>query len=319
MSWASKLSDPYRIDHGKGFRLKDFDPASTGRFHSKEHAQELLDKGIADMRELQDKLYAQGKWALLIILQAMDAAGRVEVETEVHEIARARSLTHGELQSGRYVRIAVGDTGRGMDEATLERIFEPFFTTRSAGNGLGLATAREIVRAHDGAIKVRSAPGAGTRFEIWLPCISCIEPMPLQHSPGIVGRGVGETVLVFEADRARLLRHEEIPAALGYEPVGFTTAADATNACHAEPARFDAALICHHPGTTLALDFATTLHGVAAKMPIILVTPAASELDAPLLAASGISELVRHPLMSAELAATLSRSLAASVAPPLQS
>jgi PPK2 family polyphosphate:nucleotide phosphotransferase len=76
MSWASKLSNPYRIDHGKKFRLKDFDPASTGRFHSKEHAQELLDKGIASMRELQDKLYAQGQWALLIILQAMDAAGK---------------------------------------------------------------------------------------------------------------------------------------------------------------------------------------------------------------------------------------------------
>jgi PPK2 family polyphosphate:nucleotide phosphotransferase len=76
MSWASKLSDPYRIDHGKKFRLKDFDPASTGHFHSNEHAQELLDKGIADMRELQDKLYAQGQWALLIILQAMDAAGK---------------------------------------------------------------------------------------------------------------------------------------------------------------------------------------------------------------------------------------------------
>ena len=76
MSWASKLSDPYRIDHGKKFRLKDFDPASTGHFHSKEHAQELLDKGIASMRELQDKLYAQGQWALLIILQAMDAAGK---------------------------------------------------------------------------------------------------------------------------------------------------------------------------------------------------------------------------------------------------
>ena len=76
MSWASKLSDPYRIDHGKKFRLKDFDPASTGYFHSKEHAQELLDKGIADMRELQDKLYAQGNWGVLIILQAMDAAGK---------------------------------------------------------------------------------------------------------------------------------------------------------------------------------------------------------------------------------------------------
>jgi PPK2 family polyphosphate:nucleotide phosphotransferase len=76
MSWASKLSNPYRIEHGKKFRLKDFDPADTGHFHSKEHAQEMLDKGIADMRELQDKLYAQDRWAVLIILQALDAAGK---------------------------------------------------------------------------------------------------------------------------------------------------------------------------------------------------------------------------------------------------
>jgi CheY-like chemotaxis protein len=143
--------------------------------------------------------------------------------------------------------------------------------------------------------------------------------MPLQHSPGIVGRGVGETVLVFEADSTRLLRHEEILAALGYEPVGFTTPGDAANVCRAEPARFDAALICHQPGTMLALDLAASLHGIVANLPIILVTSSASELDAPLLAASGISELVRQPLMSAELAATLSRCLAGSVTPQLQS
>jgi PPK2 family polyphosphate:nucleotide phosphotransferase len=76
MSWASKLSDPYRIDHGRKFRLKDFDPADTGHFHSKEHVQELLDKGIAEMRELHGKLYAQSEWAVLIILQGIDAAGK---------------------------------------------------------------------------------------------------------------------------------------------------------------------------------------------------------------------------------------------------
>ena len=76
MSWASKLSDPYRVNHGKKFRLKDFDPASTAHIHSKEHAQELLDRGIAEMRDLHDKLYAQDRWAVLIILQGMDAAGK---------------------------------------------------------------------------------------------------------------------------------------------------------------------------------------------------------------------------------------------------
>jgi PPK2 family polyphosphate:nucleotide phosphotransferase len=76
MSWASKLSEPYRIDHGKDFRLKDFDPASTGHFRSKEQAQGLLEQGIYEMREQQDKLYAQRNWAVLIVLQAMDAAGK---------------------------------------------------------------------------------------------------------------------------------------------------------------------------------------------------------------------------------------------------
>lgn len=76
MSWASKLSKPYRIESGKGFRLKDFDPESTGHFRSKEHTQEMLDRGIKEMADLQDKLYAQDVWAVLLILQAMDAAGK---------------------------------------------------------------------------------------------------------------------------------------------------------------------------------------------------------------------------------------------------
>ena len=76
MSWASKFSHPYRIEHGKKFRLKGFDPASTAHIHSKQHGQELLAKGISEMADLQDKLYAQDRWAVLLIFQAMDAAGK---------------------------------------------------------------------------------------------------------------------------------------------------------------------------------------------------------------------------------------------------
>ena len=70
-------------------------------------------------------------------------------------------MEHGELSSGRHVVISVIDSGRGMDEMTRERIFEPFFSTRVGGNGLGLATVREIVLQHGGGLKVRSALGAG--------------------------------------------------------------------------------------------------------------------------------------------------------------
>jgi PPK2 family polyphosphate:nucleotide phosphotransferase len=76
MSWAKKLAKPYRIERGKDFRLKDFDPADTGKLDSKKHAHKLLEKGVAHMAELQAKLYAQDRWSLLLIFQAMDAAGK---------------------------------------------------------------------------------------------------------------------------------------------------------------------------------------------------------------------------------------------------
>jgi len=76
MSWANKFVKPYRVEHGKKFRLKDYDTADTAKLHSQERAQELLAKGVARMAELQDKLYAQNGWGLLLVFQAMDAAGK---------------------------------------------------------------------------------------------------------------------------------------------------------------------------------------------------------------------------------------------------
>ncbi len=73
---TGKLAHTFRIDDGKKFRLKGVDPADTGHWKSKEHAEEALVEGIARTAELQDRLYAQDNWALLLIFQAMDAAGK---------------------------------------------------------------------------------------------------------------------------------------------------------------------------------------------------------------------------------------------------
>ncbi len=73
---TDKLAKTYRVESGKKFRLKDFDPADTGHWRSKESATEALQEGIARTADLQDKLYAQDSWALLLIFQAMDAAGK---------------------------------------------------------------------------------------------------------------------------------------------------------------------------------------------------------------------------------------------------
>jgi PPK2 family polyphosphate:nucleotide phosphotransferase len=76
---SGKLVKPYRIEEGKHFRLRDHDPGYTGGVKSREEAEKLLAEGIAKLSELQDKLYAGDRWALLLIFQAMDAAGKDSV------------------------------------------------------------------------------------------------------------------------------------------------------------------------------------------------------------------------------------------------
>jgi PPK2 family polyphosphate:nucleotide phosphotransferase len=71
-----KLVRPFRIDDGKGFRLKDISPKDTRGIRSKQRALEQLQQGVDRLRELQDRLYAQDRWAVLLIFQAMDAAGK---------------------------------------------------------------------------------------------------------------------------------------------------------------------------------------------------------------------------------------------------
>jgi PPK2 family polyphosphate:nucleotide phosphotransferase len=76
MSMARRLAKPYRIDHGKRFRLKHVDPGETGGIESPDDARAWLQAGIELLSKMQEKLYAQDRWALLLIFQAMDAAGK---------------------------------------------------------------------------------------------------------------------------------------------------------------------------------------------------------------------------------------------------
>jgi signal transduction histidine kinase len=242
--------------------------------------------------------------------QAMPRGGSIRITAEQQDVAAFLPMSHGELAPGRYVCLAVIDSGPGFDESVAQRLFEPFFTTRLAGTGLGLTTVHEIVRDHDGAMNVQSKPGHGSRFEAWLPAV-------VADSTGVVGPamlplGRGETVLVVESERERLLYDEEMLAALGYEPVGFEHPADAIAACRSAPDRFDVILVSHASQTPVGLDLARSLHEVAPRQPMLLATASTIDVSVDALAEAGISELLRRPLVSTELAAALARCLRSS-------
>ncbi|HLK66847.1 MAG TPA: response regulator [Bryobacteraceae bacterium] len=108
-----------------------------------------------------------------------DASGFVYIRTGTKRLTEdfIRSELNGaEVAEGLYACLEVRDTGCGMDDATRERVFDPFFSTKFTGRGLGLAAVGGIVRGHKGAIQVRSTPGKGSTFVVYLPVAAVTAP-----------------------------------------------------------------------------------------------------------------------------------------------
>jgi len=112
-----------------------------------------------------------------LIVNASEAIGEEDgvIEVTTSRVTGGRDLAPDsamELSEGDYVRLQISDTGCGMTAEQKVRAFDPFFTTKFAGRGLGLAVVQGVVRAHQGAIHLVSAPGEGTEFQILLPSLA---------------------------------------------------------------------------------------------------------------------------------------------------
>jgi len=124
-----------------------------------------------------------------------DKIGTVFITTGVEDVDRdwlAQAVGADESAPGKFVSLEVHDTGCGMDDGTLAHIFDPFFTTKFTGRGLGLAAALGIVRGHKGALKVSSAPGMGSKFQVLFPAgdKTASELKPTARREKFAGRGV---------------------------------------------------------------------------------------------------------------------------------
>jgi len=137
---------------------------------------------------------------------AMPGGGRLTIATSNVVLGETETRGFADGSPGDFVRLAVSDTGLGMDERTITHIFEPFFTTKEQGKGtgLGLSTVYGIVRQSRGFVSVRSAPGQGSTFEIFLPRETAV-PAPVPAPAPAVERPrsgrPSETVLVVEDER----------------------------------------------------------------------------------------------------------------------
>jgi nitrogen-specific signal transduction histidine kinase len=133
---------------------------------------------------------------------AVERGGRIQIETTSAELDGEYARAHVEAMPGRYVMLAVSDTGTGIDPATMAHLFEPFFTTkeRGKGTGLGLATIHGIVKQSGGQIYVYSEPGRGATFKIYLPlAVAEAEAAPAEPAATPLRTG-SETILLLEDD-----------------------------------------------------------------------------------------------------------------------
>jgi PAS domain S-box-containing protein len=178
-----------------------------------------ISKKVALVFELEEKLPAVNadptqirQIVMNLITNASEAIGESEgtITVSTHLIKNAAMAINGDVvaaderPAGDCVCVAVRDTGCGMDAHTRGKIFDPFYTTKFTGRGLGLASLLGIVRSHRGAVAVRSAPGEGTLFRVFLPATDQPAKVAGSLPSGEIKRLIIGTVLVID-DESHIL------------------------------------------------------------------------------------------------------------------
>lgn len=207
-----------------------------------------------------------------------------------------------DLMPGSYLRLVVSDTGVGMDRQTKARIFEPFFTTKAPGEGtgIGLSVTHGIVKSHGGKIVVRSEPGKGSTFEVYIPTVKDFEnhqeELPLSLPTG------NERILLVDDEEIVITATTEMLNNLGYEVVAVQHGSEAIKIFHSQPDRFQLVITDQTmPGMT-GMRLAEEVLRVKPDIPIILST-GFSNKDVLIKALTiGISRILSKPFVLSELA-----------------
>ncbi|HTS63775.1 MAG TPA: ATP-binding protein [Candidatus Acidoferrales bacterium] len=186
--------------------------------------RENLGQVNADPNQLEQVL-------MNLVVNARDAmpnGGTLTIETTNIDLDENYVHAHVDTKAGRYVLIAVSDTGTGMDDSTKAHAFEPFFTTKGPGRGtgLGLSTVFGIVRQSGGSVDIYSSPGKGTSAKVYLPRVDRSATVETERRRVKALRG-SETILVAEDDEMVRSLVKETLVSHGYSVLDASGAEDA--------------------------------------------------------------------------------------------
>lgn len=256
-----------------------------------------------------------------LVLNASEAIG--DRDGTIRVVTAPISWTGGEPGSlrwmpsapaiGDYVALEVMDDGCGMDSDTVRRIFDPFFTTKFTGRGLGLAAAVGIVRAHHGAMQVRSVPAEGTTFTVMLPAAGGLALQ--QDTPAAADwTGHGRVLLVDDEDVVLqvgkgMLEH------LGFSVVLASTGRKAIEAFRDDPRSFACAILDVMMPEMAGDEALLVLHEIRPDLPVIVVSGYGMEEVSPRFRPGAVAGYLQKPYAIPELQDTLRAVLAEDSAP----
>jgi PAS domain S-box-containing protein len=206
---------------------------------------------------------------------AMDEKGILEVRLSTVDLSESdladRSIV--DLKPGPHLKLCVSDTGAGMDAKTMERIFDPYFTTKEVGkgSGLGLAVVNGIVKRHEGAVTVRSEPGRGTTFTIYIPMMETADAIPIETPTyeALIGT---ESILLLDDEQAVVEMGTAILEGLGYKLTAGTDSLRALEVFSARADEFDLIITDYTMPNMTGMDLAKEVRRIRPDIPILICT-----------------------------------------------
>jgi len=234
--------------------------------------------------------------------------GLITIQLDQRNLDRAAVRALPDLKPGVHVRLEVTDNGCGMDKDVMTRIFEPFFTTKPTGEGtgLGLAVVHSIVRSHRGAITVKSRPGVGTTFELFLP-VSPRAARPVVSTSNAFSRGNGQHILLVDDEPAIVRSVELLLNRMGYRISGFVDPEAALARFRADPDAIDALVTDFQmPGMT-GLMLMTEIRATKPAMPVLIMSGFINRTAEDALRSLGIIGVITKPIEMVELTRMLAQ------------